>query len=63
MLLAYSPDSVRLVVRDDGRGFEPALAEGFGLSGMRTRAARVNGTLTVRSDPSLGTTIELEVPA
>ncbi len=63
VLLAYSPDAVRLVVRDDGRGFDPAVAEGFGLSGMRARAAQVNGTLTVRSDPSLGTTIELAVPA
>ncbi len=62
VLLAYSDASVRLVVRDDGRGFVPGAAEGFGLSGMRARAAQVNGTLSVHSDPSLGTTIELEVP-
>jgi signal transduction histidine kinase len=63
VLLAYAPGSVRLVVRDDGRGFAPASAAGFGLAGMRARAEQVAGTLTVRSDPSAGTTIELEVPA
>ncbi|MFI5893549.1 sensor histidine kinase [Actinoplanes sp. NPDC051513] len=63
VLLAYAPASVRLVVRDDGRGFDPAAADGFGLNGMRARADQVSGVLTVRSDPDTGTTIELEVPA
>jgi signal transduction histidine kinase len=62
VLLAYTPSNVRLVVRDDGRGFGPDAADGYGLSGMRARAEQVNGSLTVRSDPSTGTTIELEVP-
>jgi signal transduction histidine kinase len=38
-------------------------AGGFGLAGMRARAEQVAGTLTVRSGPSAGTTIEVEVPA
>ncbi|GAA3345571.1 sensor histidine kinase [Amorphoplanes nipponensis] len=63
VLLAYAADSVRLVVRDDGRGFDATSAAGFGLPGMRARAAQVNGTLTVRSDPDTGTLIEVEVPA
>ncbi|MEV4281291.1 sensor histidine kinase [Actinoplanes xinjiangensis] len=63
VLLAYAPSSVRLVIRDDGNGFDTAIAGGFGLSGMRTRAAQVDGTLTVRSDADTGTTIELEIPA
>jgi signal transduction histidine kinase len=63
ILLAYAPSSVRLVVRDDGRGFDPATADGFGLNGMRARADQVHGRLTVHSDPETGTTIELEVAA
>jgi signal transduction histidine kinase len=63
VLLAYAPSSVRLVIRDDGRGFDPAVADGFGLNGMRARADQVDGRLTVHSDPDTGTTIELEVPA
>jgi signal transduction histidine kinase len=62
LLLAYGEDSVRLVVRDDGRGFDPAAASGFGLSGMRARAEQVHGRLAVRSSGDTGTTIELEVP-
>jgi len=63
VLLAFAGDSVRLVVRDDGRGFDVATASGFGVPGMRSRAEQVNGTLTVRSDPETGTLIEVEVPA
>ncbi|MCM4078423.1 sensor histidine kinase [Paractinoplanes hotanensis] len=63
VLLAYTPDSVRLVVRDDGRGFVPGDADGYGLAGMRERAKQVRGSVTVRSDPDTGTTVELAVPA
>lgn len=63
VLLAYRDESVRLVVRDDGRGFDPDGARGFGLTAMRARAEQVRGSLLVRSDPETGTTIELEVPA
>jgi signal transduction histidine kinase len=63
VVMAYGADTVRLVVRDDGRGFDPAAGGGgYGLAGMRTRAEQVNGRLTVRGDPETGTTVELEVP-
>jgi signal transduction histidine kinase len=61
--VAYPKESVRLVVRDDGRGFHPETAGGFGLKTMRARAEQVDGTLFVRSDPDTGTTLEVEVPA
>jgi signal transduction histidine kinase len=63
VLLAYSPSAVRLVVRDDGCGLGSDTSDGFGLSGMRTRASQVDGTLTIRSDADTGTTVELEIPA
>jgi signal transduction histidine kinase len=63
LLLAYSPSTVRLVVRDDGCGIKSDMSEGFGISGMRTRASQVDGTLTIRSDADTGTTVELEIPA
>lgn len=61
--LAYRPSAVRLEVRDDGAGFDPKTASGFGLRRMRDRAAQVDGTLDVRSAPGEGTTIAVEVPA
>jgi signal transduction histidine kinase len=51
-----------LRVSDDGGGFDQdGPADGFGLRGMRTRAAQVGGTLSIHSGTD-GTTVELEVP-
>jgi signal transduction histidine kinase len=60
---------VRLVVRDDGRGFAPPERERreseghVGLSLLAGLAQRAGGHLAVRSEPGSGTTLELEVPA
>jgi two-component system, NarL family, sensor kinase len=55
-----------LVVRDDGRGFEPgqlAAARGhFGLRALRDLVTAAGGRLRVRSSPGQGTTVEAEVP-
>lgn len=58
---------LRLVVRDDGRGFDASApapgADGhFGLVGMRERAGRVGGEVTIRSEPGRGTEVVLEAP-
>jgi signal transduction histidine kinase len=54
---------VKLVVRDDGSGFDPeAAGRGLGLVSMRERADSVGGRLTVRTQEGTGTVIELEVP-
>ena len=55
---------VELRIRDDGNGFEPtARAKGFGLAGMRERAALLEGTLTVHSTRGEGTIVAATVPA
>ncbi|MGY1808153.1 sensor histidine kinase [Blastococcus sp. SYSU D00669] len=56
------PATVRLEVCDDGRGLPAAGGTGFGLVGIRERAARVGGRLDVRSAPGGGTTLLVEVP-
>ena len=50
---------VSLEVRDDGRGFEPALAAGAGLRGMRERALLGRRELTVDSRARKGTAVRL----
>ncbi|WP_436759545.1 sensor histidine kinase [Streptosporangium sp. V21-05] len=60
--IAYRDGSVRLEVRDDGRGFEPSGGEGYGLRGMRARVEQVGGTLTVAGPPGEGTVLEVVVP-
>ena len=57
--------SLRLVVTDDGCGFDPAAVRGrarLGLSGMRERAQRVGARWTLHSAPGQGTRIEVLLP-
>lgn len=54
VLLAYLPESVRVEVSDNGRGFDPLQAHGFGLQGMRTRVEQIHGSLTIDSAPGAG---------
>jgi signal transduction histidine kinase len=56
---------VVLEVRDDGRGFDPALDRPghFGLESMRSRAAEAGAVLTITSAPDRGTVVRVEVPA
>lgn len=52
-----------LRIRDDGKGFIPALAShGNGLLNMQTRAKEVNAALTIESKENQGTLVELRMP-
>jgi two-component system, NarL family, nitrate/nitrite sensor histidine kinase NarX len=60
------PDHL-FVVRDDGRGFDPARAPAdgdahVGLRIMRERAEKIGATVTIASRPGRGTEITLRVP-
>ncbi|MFJ9040290.1 sensor histidine kinase [Streptomyces sp. NPDC102406] len=66
--LSFMAGEVTLDVRDDGRGFDPIAlpartgTSGFGLDGMRARAERLAGDVTVESEPGGGTAISARVP-
>ncbi len=66
--LSFMDSEVTLDIRDDGKGFDPlTLPErsgtgGFGLDGMRARAERIAGSLTVESEPGSGTAVSARVP-
>jgi signal transduction histidine kinase len=54
-----------LLVTDDGCGFnlqELTESEGLGVAGMRERAALINGSLEVYSQPEKGTRVYFNVP-
>ena len=60
---------LRVIVEDDGRGFDTASVSAsadsqrrLGLRGMAERAALVTGVFEVESAPGHGTTIYLTVP-
>lgn len=60
----------RLIVEDDGRGFDPDTppradardGPRLGLLGIRERVSLLGGTLTVESAPGAGTTLFVQVP-
>jgi signal transduction histidine kinase len=50
-------------VADDGSGFDPAApTDGFGLAGMRERAALMNGRVDIRSSATGGTQVTATFP-
>jgi signal transduction histidine kinase len=63
------PDTLLLIVEDDGVGFDPAEAvqrgvgRGLGLIGIRERASELLGTFRIDSAPGRGTRVTVELPA
>jgi NarL family two-component system sensor histidine kinase LiaS len=56
-------DLVKVIIRDNGKGFQPGTVNGqHGLMVMKERAEGLGGTLDVISSPGRGTTIEVTVP-
>jgi len=53
----------QLEIADDGRGIDPAHAEGFGLRGMRDRVDATGGRIEVGSPVSGGTVVRVQLPA
>ncbi len=65
--LTLSGGLLRVIVSDDGLGFDPSAivaqpGTGFGLRSMRQRAEAQGGTLQIDSVPGKGTRVVVEVP-
>lgn len=63
--LRYDKWQLRLEVRDDGRGFDPAVVRnlrGYGLLGMRERILALGGSLRIDSAPGKGTRVMIVLP-
>ena len=67
LALCFDSQEIKLVVQDEGVGFNPAKTllppHGWGLAGMRERAESVGGHFCIDSTPGLGTLVEVVVPA
>ncbi len=64
-----TPDEVRLVIRDNGRGFDPGQvlqrtdsSAPFGLTNIFERAWLCGGDVLLQSTPGAGTTVEVRIP-
>ncbi|MEX2152687.1 MAG: GAF domain-containing sensor histidine kinase [Gemmatimonadaceae bacterium] len=68
VLLSPEDATVRLEIRDDGRGFSAPVVDGLpanahaGMTGMRERAIAVGGDLEARAGRSGGVEVEIRVP-
>ena len=62
--LIATPDSITLLVEDDGRGFDPSQVpeDRHGLVGMRERVEILGGVLRMESSPAEGTRVEAKIP-
>ena len=65
VMLAADEDVVRLVVSDDGRGFDveatQRTTDGYGLRNLRERVEREGGTIRIESSHETGTTVIVEL--
>jgi PAS domain S-box-containing protein len=65
VLLSHREDRLRVMIWDDGCGFDPTrplLNDRMGLVGMRERAEMLGGQFSVESNPTQGTMIRVEIP-
>jgi signal transduction histidine kinase len=64
IIVMASGPSVRLVIEDDGSGFDPTKVRdgALGLIGVRERVAILGGRFELQSAPGAGTTIVVELP-
>ena len=64
LMLQWEETSLRLEVKDNGRGFDPTVrrGQGVGLESMVERIQALGGTIRIHSQPGQGATIVAEIP-
>ena len=63
VLLEFLSNEVRLTVTDNGKGFDPAVADsGYGLRNMRERAEELNGRFDLETLSDAGTKVIFSCP-
>ena len=65
LLIHFHPESIRISLADDGRGFDPQhtrRSRSTGLANMENRIRFLNGHLELHSAPGKGTRIQFTIP-
>jgi signal transduction histidine kinase len=62
IMLRHETEGLAFEVRDDGRGFDPAVRTGSGLANMEDRLGAVGGRVRVVSAPDCGVAVQGWVP-
>jgi len=62
IVIEYEKPRLTISIEDDGRGFDPEMADsGNGIGLMRERAARYDGSFRLTSVPGRGTTVQFSL--
>jgi two-component system sensor histidine kinase UhpB len=62
-LQAVHPERVRIVVMDDGNGFDPnSTSDGYGLASLRERVESVGGEVNMEAKAGHGCRLEVDLP-
>lgn len=59
---AVAKDSLKILIQDDGCGFNPGQTRGNGLGNLEQRMGKLNAVVQIQSPPEGGTTVVLEIP-
>ncbi|CAM3458486.1 sensor histidine kinase [Pontibacter korlensis] len=69
VILSFTASQVHIIYKDNGIGFEvgaleheKGMAGGLGIMSLQSRAALLNGSISIKSAPGAGTTAEITVP-
>jgi signal transduction histidine kinase len=62
LVVRQEPNHLRVIIEDDGKGFEPSRVRGLGLVGMNERVSQLGGVLMVESNPIRGTRLCVDLP-
>jgi signal transduction histidine kinase len=62
LVVRQEPNHLRVIIEDDGKGFEPSRVRGLGLVGMNERVSQLGGVLKVESNPVRGTRLCVDLP-
>jgi signal transduction histidine kinase len=65
VMLSRKDDTVHFMVKDKGKGFDPASNKksvGLGMASMAERGRLIQGDLNIESHPGKGTVIKLKAP-
>mgnify|MGYP000208595618 CR=1 FL=1 len=66
LFLVQGEDKIRVVVEDEGAGFDPSKieewTEGMGLAGLQDRIGLIGGQVEIDTAPGEGTRVAFEVP-
>jgi PAS domain S-box-containing protein len=63
--MTWDPDGIKLVISDDGRGFDlqqVPFGSHYGLKFMKERIELLNGSMAIHSIPGSGTKVEVHIP-